>query len=562
MSVDKQVQEFTRLYTEVAGRPLDNAHLEQLERNSVRVVVTGRFKAGKSSVLNALVEERLLPVDVLPATGTVVELRSDSDSEFARNDGDGWKQADKESFENESTITHEHAAKSRWRLKAANVPDGFVFVDTPGVDEDEERRAVASEAVDEADLVVLVTRATQPLGIEETEWGAPFAEAGRLLIAVSAIDQVDAETSERLDGYLAERLDAPAVKVSAQAPDEAEGIDELRDRILDLAAGARRRAVEGVLRTAIDEISKSLPDGQLDDVDEARRLEAEFDSRRRQVLDAVREARRESEEKARQRARKSWPGLVEEILRTKQNWSSDTNPITSPKRFAEDIGDQVKGVAKDRVKRFVTNEIEPLVARQMEKLERRVAKINADLQGKKWIHSSLRKGKISTSAIEKQLSSRDIGGGDVAVEVGVTAAVSAALGYIIADIVLFYILGLISGFLNPVLLAAAAAVGLTIFVTGGKSALQEKARDKMADKIEGELSKDETRREIADATGQAVGDAFAMVEDAYYEALNELGEELREHASELENRADRQRAGAERELNKLNELADQIVASI
>jgi ribosome biogenesis GTPase A len=55
---------------DLSTRDIENA-LVQVENQALSVVVVGEFKRGKSTFINALLDQDILPSDILPTTATI-----------------------------------------------------------------------------------------------------------------------------------------------------------------------------------------------------------------------------------------------------------------------------------------------------------------------------------------------------------------------------------------------------------------------------------------------------------------------------------------------------------
>ncbi|TVQ93228.1 MAG: DUF1971 domain-containing protein [Deltaproteobacteria bacterium] len=137
------------------------------------VLLIGCFSSGKSSLLNALLGQPVLPVKVNPCTAILTELRHGEapSVEVLRHDGSA-KTLGPEAFLAEYQLeTPEPSAEAldrfaeidraivRWPLPLLR--DGVALVDTPGLDDDPARTARTLRSLPEADAVIFVLNATR-----------------------------------------------------------------------------------------------------------------------------------------------------------------------------------------------------------------------------------------------------------------------------------------------------------------------------------------------------------------------------------------------------------------
>ena len=116
---------------------------EAVAREEFRVSVLGRFKTGKSSVINGLLGQEISPHDVLPCTSTIIEFRPGTATRYFEVRDGVQRAADRDRFTaHASSARGGGTADGRiWRVETAIpwVPKGVVLVDTPGTDEDPSR---------------------------------------------------------------------------------------------------------------------------------------------------------------------------------------------------------------------------------------------------------------------------------------------------------------------------------------------------------------------------------------------------------------------------------------
>jgi GTPase len=170
----------------------------EAETRSGYVTLVGRPNAGKSTLLNALIGERLSIVT--PKAQTT------------------WRRVT-------GILTSERAQ--------------MIFLDTPGLLQprdllQEAMLATAREAIAEADLILLVLDASQPGGSEEmnaVEGSLADRAETPLISAINKIDLAREEHVEALSGWVSERLRGKAFPVSAL---KGIGMDALASSLEDL----------------------------------------------------------------------------------------------------------------------------------------------------------------------------------------------------------------------------------------------------------------------------------------------------------------------------------------
>ena len=255
-----------------------------IKNGKIRIAFVGQFNAGKSTLLNALIAEDLLPHDVVPTTPVVSEIEEGDDSEFFEVEGH-------EVFEGgeETTISREQfrtlasnrtTSKGRIYLRARVSRTSFspdvVLVDTPGVDSLEKAHTeITYGYLGRADAVVLVTDGTrgslQEPQIRFLRDHILRRTRERLVVVVTHLDNKTEDEAGAVMRHIKEQIagevmlpDAPVLRVDA-APamnirlsgDESDdaGLQDLvatLDRMLTEASGKMRseRAVRSLCTIA------------------------------------------------------------------------------------------------------------------------------------------------------------------------------------------------------------------------------------------------------------------------------------------------------------------------
>lgn len=204
---------------------------ERYRRPDTSVVVVGSEKAGKSSLINAMLGEAVMPVDVDVATNTYIEVRHGPTvvvsvflegvaeprvvdvsrlAEYATTAGN----PDNERRVSGIVVTHPHPL----------LASGLVLVDTPGVGGlDASHGHLTLAALRSADMLLFVLEAAAPLGRSELD----FLEAAttRIENVAFVVTKVDAfrgwrtivdESRASLTQYAPRFASAPMVGVSSK----------------------------------------------------------------------------------------------------------------------------------------------------------------------------------------------------------------------------------------------------------------------------------------------------------------------------------------------------------
>lgn len=223
----------------LARTPVDPAPLRQalldLEGPFLLVVV-GEFNSGKSSLVNALLGEDLLPEGPTPTTDRIQLLEY---GEEGREEGEGFLRL----------------RKPHPLLRT------LALVDTPGTNALLEHHEVLTRTfLPRADLILFVTSADRPLTRSEAEFLRLIRDWGKkVVLVVNKADLLSEEDREAVARYVAEGRD--------------EGLLRLRDHVaeviamkalplkLSAALGVLRRLLvegEGALEAEAEEVGQAL----------------------------------------------------------------------------------------------------------------------------------------------------------------------------------------------------------------------------------------------------------------------------------------------------------------
>jgi len=178
-----------------------------IENDFFTIVVLGEFKRGKSTFINSLLGEALLPTDILPETATINAIMYSEDKQLKVSMQDGSErdgEATREYLQRFSARSNEEDVNKIKYLKIGYpseiLKDRVIIVDTPGVsDINEQRCEVTYRFVPKANIVVFLLDANSPLKKTEKD----FVEdrllsqgIDNILFIVNKYDCVDEEEEE------------------------------------------------------------------------------------------------------------------------------------------------------------------------------------------------------------------------------------------------------------------------------------------------------------------------------------------------------------------------------
>lgn len=199
--------------------------LARSAKETFTVAVVGEFRRGKSTLINALLREKVLPSDVLPTTATLnrVTYGLTPGVEVTFKDGHVEQVPIDQLNDYVTKLTAEAEAR------AATVAEATIFypspycknnvdiVDTPGLNDDENMTQVTLSVLPKADAALFVIMAQSPFSEFERDFLTNrmlASDVGRVLFVVTSIDRYkdDAEADrvvqaiqERIETYVIEK---------------------------------------------------------------------------------------------------------------------------------------------------------------------------------------------------------------------------------------------------------------------------------------------------------------------------------------------------------------------
>jgi GTP-binding protein EngB required for normal cell division len=230
----------------------------RLEEGRFNVACVGQFKRGKSSLINALVGQPIVPTGIVPVTAVPTVIRyGERLAARVRRIADGWSAIDPGTVVEFVSEGRNPRNARQVEIVEVFVPsdllrDGLCLVDTPGLGSVFAWNATATRAfVPNIDAAVLVLGADPPVSREELELAADVARHTReLIVVLNKADRFnDAERAEAIgftERVLTERLGVavqPMLAVSALRALAAGYHDDawtaLVERLHQLTAAAR-----------------------------------------------------------------------------------------------------------------------------------------------------------------------------------------------------------------------------------------------------------------------------------------------------------------------------------
>jgi hypothetical protein len=237
----------------------------RLAEERLRVAVLGQFKRGKSTFLNALLGQAVLPTGVLPLTAVPAFLRNGADYQVEVHYLDGRTPeritaAEPETVRaalrrmvTEAGNPHNAAGIARVdvRLPAPFLAQGIELVDTPGIGSTLQRNTDAAFAVlPECDAAFFVVSVDPPITAAELDYLGRLGSAGiaPIIFVLNKIDYLGAAERAEAAAFLRKTISGRVVATDASPIFEVSARDALAARERKDDPGLERSGIPAIER--------------------------------------------------------------------------------------------------------------------------------------------------------------------------------------------------------------------------------------------------------------------------------------------------------------------------
>ncbi|NLZ46634.1 MAG: dynamin [Clostridiales bacterium] len=183
--------------------------IEKVNDDHFEVAIVGEFKRGKSTLINALLGQEVLPADVLPATATLNRVTYSEDPYVQVEYKDGTSErVDIEQLENYVTKLTAEAEEKAETVKEATVHYDTEFcrnnvdiIDTPGLNDDEQMTNVTLSILPQIDAAVFVISANSPFSQFEKDFLEKkmlSSDVGRIIFVVNCFGTFSPEDENKI----------------------------------------------------------------------------------------------------------------------------------------------------------------------------------------------------------------------------------------------------------------------------------------------------------------------------------------------------------------------------
>ncbi len=200
---------------ESIAREVRDERLPALEKGQMSLVVLGEFNHGKSTVVNALLGEDVLPVGITPTTAVITHLVYGPERRVSIKSPRGAAPIEIEFANMEAAIRHAEDDGLEPEYVEIAYPneflsDSLVLVDTPGVNDISRQKVeITYGYVPRADVILYVLDATQVLKKSEVTFIRDRllkANRDRIIFVLGKIDALSADEAREVEEYARQRL--------------------------------------------------------------------------------------------------------------------------------------------------------------------------------------------------------------------------------------------------------------------------------------------------------------------------------------------------------------------
>lgn len=277
----------------------------KLRDKDMTVAVIGQFKRGKSALSNAILEDNIMPVGIVPITSAVTKVKYGEKSAEVRFENGICEEVP---FSDLHTYISEQENKNN-QLGVAEVvlhspadflKSGLTYVDTPGVGSFHKNNTeVAYDHMKESDAVIFLLSVDSPINQIEIDFLRNAKEfAAGFFFAVNKVDTVSSEElkvymeyCQMVLGQIMEEDDIRLFPVSAK---NGQGVDLLKNAVLESVGEKGRSIMElSTAKKLVEVVDRAID--QLSFYWKAMNMEySELDERFEKIENRLKEIREDS----------------------------------------------------------------------------------------------------------------------------------------------------------------------------------------------------------------------------------------------------------------------------
>ena len=199
---------------------------EKLTNHVFSVGIMGEFKRGKSTVINALLGQEIVPADIAPCSATLNYIRWGTTKSGVIHFKDGSSEVvEVDELSNYITKITAESEEMSEKVEDAVVyypcsfcQNGVQIIDTPGLNDDERMSRISEDVIPSLDAIIMVIAPGAPFSQSEAEFvrnKVLSSDLGRIIFVVNKIDQVDEEDRPRLLKSIKDKIETSVLNKMA-----------------------------------------------------------------------------------------------------------------------------------------------------------------------------------------------------------------------------------------------------------------------------------------------------------------------------------------------------------
>lgn len=202
-----------------------NSQIKDLEKGIFKIIVLGEFNHGKSTFLNALLGQEILPASICPTTAIIAQIiYGDQEKiEIVRTDSTEVETITPEDFTEiyslgieEQTQESQETVNKFEKIKYATVytqspllENSIMLIDSPGLNEHELRSKLSFSFFQDSQAVIILLDPTQPFSLKEKEFIEENCQPGymdHVFFVFNKFDKIRPRNRERIKEYCKQQL--------------------------------------------------------------------------------------------------------------------------------------------------------------------------------------------------------------------------------------------------------------------------------------------------------------------------------------------------------------------
>jgi len=196
---------------------LINTVLQKIKNESFAIAIVGEFKRGKSTFINALLGQDILPSDVLPCSAALNRVTFGLQPSVTVILKDGTE----ETIEIDQLTDYVTKLTNESEKKAASVKEAIIYynvdycrnnvdiLDTPGLNDDNNMTEVTLSVLPEVDAAIMIISAQSPFSQSEKDFlenKLLSNDLGRVIFIVNGIDNLRPDQVQRVINHVEKQI--------------------------------------------------------------------------------------------------------------------------------------------------------------------------------------------------------------------------------------------------------------------------------------------------------------------------------------------------------------------